>query len=310
MKKTVSLVLAMTLCVASCIGLFGCGGDKDSFTVGVCQLTKHDSLDAATNGFVDGLKAEMDKAGKKVDIDVQVAGDPNLCPTVVNTFTAKKVDLIMGNATPALLAAANATTSIPVLGTSVTDYNDTFKNNIPKNVSGMSDAVPFDEQANMMIDTLSLKAGDKVGVIYCSNESNSLVQYNAVKALFESKNIVVTAYTFSETTELQALVNKAASESRAIYVPSDNTVAQNDTVVGTICNEKKVPVFTSYGGTICYASLAIDYYQLGVETGKMAASILLGKKKVAELEVGTLTPSVVYNEELCKSLGVTVPAAQ
>jgi len=310
MKKTVSLVLAMTLCVASCIGLFGCGGDKDSFTVGVCQLTKHDSLDAATNGFVDGLKAEMDKAGKKVDIDVQVAGDPNLCPTVVNTFTAKKVDLIMGNATPALLAAANATTSIPVLGTSVTDYNDTFKNNIPKNVSGMSDAVPFDEQANMMIDTLSLKAGDKVGVIYCSNESNSLVQYNAVKALFESKNIVVTAYTFSETTELQALVNKAASESRAIYVPSDNTVAQNDTVVGTICNEKKVPVFTSYGGAICYASLAIDYYQLGVETGKMAASILLGKKKVAELEVGTLTPSVVYNEELCKSLGVTVPAAQ
>ena len=213
----------------------------------------------------------------------------------------------MGNATPALLAAANATTSIPVLGTSVTDYNDTFKNNIPKNVSGTSDAVPFDDQAQMMIDTLNLVAGDKVGVIYCTNESNSVVQYNAVKSYFESKGIVVTAYTFSDTTELQAITQSAADNSKAIYVPSDNTVADNDTVVGSICNEKKVPVYTSYGGAICYASLAIDYYELGKETGKMAAEILLGKKTPADLEVKVLTPSVSFNEELCAELGITVP---
>ena len=92
-----------------------------------------------------------------------------------------------------------------------------------------------------------------------------------------------------------------------MYVPSDNTVAQNDTVVGTICNDKKVPVFTSYGGAVCYASLAIDYYELGKETGKMAAEILLGTKNVSDIEVKTLTPSVVYNEELCATLGITVP---
>ena len=94
-----------------------------------------------------------------------------------------------------------------------------------------SDAVPFDEQAKMMIDSLGLKEGDKVGVLYCLNETNSLVQYNAVKALFESKGIVVEAYTFSETTELQTVVTNAATNCKAIYVPSDNTVAQNDTIV-------------------------------------------------------------------------------
>ncbi|MBQ4101153.1 MAG: ABC transporter substrate-binding protein, partial [Oscillospiraceae bacterium] len=222
--------------------------------------------------------------------------------------TAKNVDLIMANATPALLAAANATSTIPVLGTSVTDYNDTFSGNIPANVSGTSDAVPFDEQAKMMIDTLGLVAGDKVGVIYCTNESNSLVQYNAVKELFEAEGIVVEAYTFSETTELQALTASAANDCKAIYVPSDNTVAQNDTVVGTICTGKNIPVFTSYGGTICYASLAIDYYQLGCETGIMAAQVLLGAKNISDIEVATLTPSVVYNEELCAQLGIEVPA--
>ena len=309
MKKIVSLVLALLLCAGTCLALASCG-DKADYTVGICQLMEHDALDQATQGFIDALTEEMNKAGKKVAFDTQVAGEATLCTTVINTFTAKGVDLIMANATPALSAAAEATSTIPVLGTSVTDYNNTFKNNIPANVSGTSDAVPFAEQAQMMIDTLGLVAGDQVGVLYCTNESNSLIQYNAVKALFEAKNIVVKAYTFSETTELQALVNGAADECKAIYVPSDNTVAQNDSIVGSICNDKKVPVFTSYGGTVCYASLSIDYYELGRETGKMAAEILLNGKAPADIAVKTLTPTVVYNKELCAALGITVPEGQ
>ena len=307
MKKIISSVIALALSIGACATLTSCGDKAADYSVGICQLMVHDSLDQATQGFIDGLTSALEKEGKTVAFDTQVAGEANLCTTVVNTFTAKNVDLIMANATPALLAAANATTTIPVLGTSVTDYNDTFAGNIPANVTGTSDAVPFAEQAKMMIESLNLAEGDKVGVIYCTNESNSLVQYNAVKELFEAEGIIVNAYTFSETTELQALVTKAASESKAIYVPSDNTVAQNDSVVGTICTEKKVPVFTSYGGAICYASLAIDYYELGKETGLMAAEILLGNKTAADMDIKTLVPSVVYNNELCAELGVTVP---
>ena len=306
MKKILSVVLALMMLVSTC-ALFSCGESAD-FTVGICQLMVHDALDQATKGFVDALSEEMTAAGKSVKFDTQVAGEANLCTTVINTFTAKNVDLIMANATPALLAAANATSTIPVLGTSVTDYADTFAGNVPANVSGTSDAVPFDEQAQMMIDTLGLVEGDVVGVIYCTNESNSLIQYNAVKELFELEGIVVEAYTFSETTELQALVNSAAASCKAIYVPSDNTVAQNDSIVGTICTENKVPVFTSYGGSVCYASLAIDYYELGRETGKMAADILLDGKTPADIDVMTLTPTVVFNEELCAELGIEVPA--
>ena len=306
MKKITSMVLAMVMVLG--LLLSGCGAADDGvYTVGVCQLMVHESLDQATQGFVDAVTAELKKAGKEVEVDVQVAGEANLCPTVINTFTAKKVDLIMANATPALLAAANATTTIPVLGTSVTDYASTFGGNIPANVSGTSDAVPFAEQAQMMIDTLGLVAGDVVGVLYCTNESNSVIQYEAVKALFEEKGIVVEAYTFSETTELQALVTSMAAKVKAVYIPSDNTVAQNDSIVGTICNEQKVPVYTSYGGAVCYASLAISYYDLGYETGVMAAQILLGNKTAADYEVATLTPTVTYNEELCAQLGIAVP---
>lgn len=332
MKKILSLMLASILVAAS---LTACGGqstDKSTtnadsttqdsetqstegtdsqgtnYTVGICQLMVHESLDKATQGFMDALTETVEAAGNTVEFDTQVAGEANLCTTVVNTFTAKQVDLIMANATPALLAAANATTTIPVLGTSVTDYTDTFAGNIPSNVSGTSDAVPFDEQAKMMIETLGLAAGDQVGVLYCTNESNSLIQYEAVKALFEAEGLVVKAYTFSETTELQAIATSMANECKAVYVPSDNTVAANDAIVGTICTEKNVPIYTSYGGAVCYASLSIDYYELGVETGKMAAQVLMGEKSVSDIEVTTLTPSVVYNEELCAQLGIEVPA--
>ena len=307
MKKIVSMILAIAICIGTCLAMTACSGEKADFTVGVCQLMEHESLDKATEGFKAALTAALQAKGKTVSFDVQVAGGSDLCTTVINAFTAKNVNLIMANATPALSAAANATQTIPVLGTSVTDYNDTFSGNIPANVSGTSDAVPFNEQAQMMIDTLKLVAGDQVGVLYCSDESNSKIQYEAVKKLFEDKGIVVKAYTFSETTQLDALVTAACGECKAIYVPSDNTVADNDSIVGTICNDKKIPVYTSYGGKICYASLAIDYYALGEETGKMAAQILLGEKTPADLEIKTLTPSTVYNEELCKALGIEVP---
>ena len=157
MKKIIALTLSALMLVAA---LAGCGGtastEANEYTVGICQLMVHESLDKATQGFIDALTADVEAAGKTVKIDTQVAGEASLCTTVINTFTAKNVDLIMANATPALLAAANATTTIPVLGTSVTDYNDTFAGSIPENVSGTSDAVPFEEQAKMMIDSLGL----------------------------------------------------------------------------------------------------------------------------------------------------------
>ena len=305
MKKTVALLLTLVLMLAMC-----CPAYAESYSVGVCQLMVHESLDLASLGFSDALTKTMEEAGHTVDIDTQIAGDVNLCTTVVNAFNAKRVDLIMGNATPALLAAANMTMTIPVLGTSVTDYADTFAGEIPANVSGTSDAVPFAEQAQMMIDTLNLVEGDVVGVLYCTNESNSLIQYEAVKVLFEEKGIVVTPYTFSETTELQAVTTNMANEVKAVYIPSDNTVAANDAIVGTICTEQNIPVYTSYGGAICYASLAIDYYQLGYETGLMAADILLNGTSPADIEIMTLTPTVTYNAELCAQLGIEVPVEE
>lgn len=323
MKKALSLILVLALCIGVCAG---CGStsdapaiqvdpDKETYVVGICQLVTHESLDQATLGFKDALRDALAAEGRNVEFKEQNGqGDPNTCTTIVNSFVADKVDLIMGNATAALQAAYNATETIPVLGTSITEYGvaleiEDFNGLVGNNVSGTSDLAPLDDQAQMMIDVLKLEAGATVGILYCSAEANSAYQYDNVKAYLEDKGITVNEYKFSESTELQSIITKAAGECDAIYVPTDNTVASNDEIVRNVCGPAKVPVFTGYESDICFATLAISYYNIGAETGKMAAEVLLGKSDITKMEIRyDAAPVKKYNADICAELGIDTAA--
>ena len=325
MKKTLSLILALILCLGACVSFTACGGgngikvdpNKSEYVVGICQLITHDSLDAATKGFRDALTEALEAEGRKVVFKEQNGqGEPNTCTTIVNSFVSEGVDLIMGNATAALQAAYNATQTIPVLGTSITEYGvalslENFSGTVGNNVSGTSDLAPLDEQAQMMLDVLGLEAGATVGILYCSAEPNSAYQYDVVKAYLEGKNITVKEYKFSESTELQGMLTNASAACDAIYVPTDNTVASNDEMVRNICGPAKVPVFTGYESDVCFATLAISYYNIGAETGKMAAEILLDKADITKMAIRyDAAPVKKYNKEICEELGIDTAALE
>ncbi len=316
MKRAISLILVLILSLAL---LAGCGSpsgaDKKEYTVGICQLVTHDSLDQATQGFKDALTEALAAEGRSVVFKEQNGqGDPNTCTTIVGTFVSEKVDLIMANATPALQAAYNATETIPVLGTSITEYGvalsiENFSGTVGSNISGTSDLAPLEDQAQMLLDVLALEAGATVGILYCSAEPNSAYQYDVVSAYLQGKGMAVKEYKFSESTELQGILTKAAGECAAIYIPTDNTVASNDEMVRNVCGPAKVPVFTGYESDVCFATLAISYYNIGAETGKMAAEILLGKSKVAEMAIRyDAEPVKKYNKAICDELGIDTAA--
>ena len=128
--------------------------DNRKFSIGISQLVTHDALDAATRGFMDAVKLGLGEDNVTIDFQ-NASGQIDVCTTIANTFVQKNVDLIMANATPALQAAANSTTTIPILGTSVTEYGvalgiDNFNGIVGSNVSGTSDLAPLTEQANML----------------------------------------------------------------------------------------------------------------------------------------------------------------
>lgn len=311
MKK----ILGVLLTVAA-LGtmLAGCGQEtKKVYNVGIVQLTQHAALDAATEGFKQAL---IDKLGEEnVKFDEQNAsGEATVCTTIVNSFISKKVDLIMANATPALQAAYNATNTIPILGTSVTEYGvalgiDNFTGIVGTNVSGTSDLAPLDQQAAMFTELLP--DAKTVGLLYCSAEPNSEYQVKVVEEALKAKGLTCTRFSFSDTNDVSTVTADAAAKCDALYIPTDNTAASCASTIGNIVRDKKVPVIAGEAG-ICegcgIATLSISYKDLGYKTGEMAAKILTGEAKVSEMPIEYATATKKYNPTICEELGITVPS--
>ena len=313
MRKLKKL-LAVASVAAMTLSLCACGGKKDdTYTVGICQLVQHEALDAATKGFKDALVEEFGEDGIKFD-EQNAQGDANTCATIINGFVSSDVDLILANATPALQAAAAGTDTIPILGTSVTEYGvaleiQDFNGTVGRNISGTSDLAPLESQADMIKELFP--DAKTVGLLYCSAEANSQYQVDTVKAALEKLGYTCEYYSFSDSNDLSTVTTSAANASDVIYVPTDNTVAANTGIIKNICMPAKTPVVAGEEG-ICkgcgVATLSISYYDLGVATGKMAAKILKGESKVEEMPI-EYAPQFTkkYNKDICDELGISVP---
>ena len=343
MKKLLALMLALGMTVS----LAACGGSTDSadttasesetteestdaaeteetadaaeasgdgsYVIGICQLVQHEALDAATQGFKDAVTEAL--GAENVTFDEQNASnDSATCATIINQFVSNNVDLILANATAPLQAAAQGTDTIPVLGTSVTEYGvaldiDNFDGLVGTNVSGTSDLAPLDQQAAMLQELFP--DAETVGLLYCSAEANSQYQVDTVQGYLEEMGYTCTQYSFSDSNDLAAVATTAAQESDVIYVPTDNTVASNTEIIRNICEPAQVPIIAGEEG-ICsgcgVATLSISYYDLGYATGEMAVKVLTGEADISAMPI-EYAPNFtkMYNPGNCETLGITVP---
>lgn len=327
-KKIFALAMAaaMTLGLAACgssgaassagsAAASGSGSAASSgktYTVGICQLVQHPALDAATKGFRDAL---TEKLGDSVTFDEQnAANDSATCATIVNGFVASNDDLIMANATPALQAAASATSTIPIVGTSVTDFGSAL--NISNwtgatgtNVTGTSDLAPLDGQAAMLNELFpSVK---KVGILYCSGEPNSAYQVKTITPYLEKYGYTVKEYTFSDSNDVASVATTACSESDVLYIPTDNTAASCADAINNVAQPAGIPIVAGEEG-ICskcgVATLSISYYDLGHAAGEMAYEILVNGADPATMQI-QFAPKFTkeYNADLASALGVKIP---
>ena len=327
MKKIIAtvlalmLVLSMAACGASQAGTTPTGGDNAGttpvadakYTIGICQYMPHPALDSATKGFRDAVEAGL--GAENVTFEEQnAAGEASNCSTIVNGFVSSKVDLIMANATPAVAAAYNATEEIPILGTSVTEYGvalgiENFSGTVGANVSGTSDLADLALQAEMVVQWVP--TAKKVGLLYCSAEANSKYQVNKVQEILEGKGLECQQFAFADTSDLMAVTTSATEYADVIYVPTDNTVANNATAIDSICRPAGIPIIAGESG-ICggcgIATMSIDYYDLGYKTGEMAVEILKNGADITKMPI-EYTPAdkvaYLYNEEICTELGIT-----
>ncbi len=313
-KKISAMVIAGAMAVAA---LASCGGNQTEtggkvYNIGLCQLVQHDALDKATEGFQDKLK---EKLGDNVKFDLQnAAGDSATCATIVNQFVSSNADLIFANATPALQAATAATSSIPIVGTSITDYAtaldiDNWTGTTGRNVTGTADLAPLEEQAAMFKELLP--DAKKVALLYCSSEANSKYQIDIINEELTKLGYECGEYAFADSNDVAAVVTKACSDCDAMYIPTDNTAAANTEIITNIAGPANIPIIVGEEG-ICkgcgIATLSISYYSIGQVAGEMAYEILVNGKDPSTMEIkyaADLTKK--YVPERMEALGIAVP---
>ena len=316
MKRLLALIMT-TLMLLSVLA--GCGANapaaKDGYTVGIVQLMQHVALDQATQGFQDAL---TEKLGDEVSFDVQLAsGETTNCTTIVTKFVNDGVDLIMGNATPAVIAAKEATSTIPIIGTSVTDYVAAEaaiveSNEAPgANVTGYSDM--SDIAAHVELTQKLCPDAKTVAILYCSAEPNSVIQGNQAEELYKAAGLATVTLTASDITTISTVVTSACEQADVIYIPTDNLFAENMESVKNIAEPAKIPVICGEGGMAQAggtASVAIDYYVLGYRAGEMAYEIMVNGADPATTPIGFMTADdmeLVINEENVAAIGLTIP---
>lgn len=327
-KRIISLILAVVAVAMAGCGTVGGkqsatgknktvqvtseGKQKDVYKVGICQQLEHQALDSATEGFQDAL---IEKLGKeRVEFDYQNAqGEQTNCASIATKFVNSDVDLIMANATTSLQACAAATADIPIVGTSVTDYASAGvveSNDAPgRNVTGTSDLAPIDKQIELMMELAP--DAKKAGILYCSSEANSVYQADEAEEALKEENIEVERYTVADSNDIQQVVTKMADSCDVIYIPTDNTIANNMEGVKNITVPAGIPVICgeenmcAVGGL---ATLSISYYNIGYNAGLMAYEILVNGKNPADMPIQYADEvTVKYNADVAEALGMKMP---
>ena len=321
LKKSKVKAVAAGLMLTLALGVLGCGGDKkeapkkaEKVNVGIVQLVEHAALDAANKGFVEALASKGYKEGQNIAYDRQNAqADQSHLQNIAHRFVNNKVNLICAIATPAAQTVANVTSDIPIVATAVTDYKTAklVKDNAKPgtNVTGTTDMNPVEQQLDLLLKVVP--NAKSVGTIYCSSEVNSQLQVDILKKAATAKGVTIKEATVSNVNDIQQAARSLVGKVQAIYVPTDNVLASAMPTLVSVTEEAKLPVICGEGGMVKaggLATLGVDYYKLGFQAGEMAADILSGKSKPADMGIQAQKEfKAMVNLKEAEKIGLKVP---
>lgn len=331
--KYLNKILAVAL-AATMIGFVGCSSENDEkettkdttvangetadvtelsdMKVGIIQFMPHASLDNCTTGIINAIDGKAE-----YDLQIGSTGSPESdCESFAGNMVAKGYDLIVAVATPAAMkaysAVINASADIPVVFCAVSDpLQAGLVESLEKpgiNCTGTCDAFDIEGQVEL-IKALQPDI-EKLGVIYTTNEPNSISQLKTLKEIAKENGIEIVDQGINEVSEIASASISLVSKVDAITNLTDNNVVDNMSIILQQAKEANIPVYGSEIEQVklgCLASASLDYVALGEKTGDMALEIL-GGESAAETPVITVVDSFkVVNEDMMSELGITLP---
>lgn len=301
----ISLVFISTMIVSGCNA-----GTNDSYTIGIGQFGPHGSLDNCREGFLAGLAEEGIIEGENLTVDYQDANfDGGTSNLIAQSFVSKKVDLICAIATPMAQAAFNAAEgkNIPVIFTAVTDPVMAQINE--GNITGTSDMLPVDAQLKLIRATMP--EASKIGILYTTSEVNSESAIAVYEELAAGYGFEIVKTGISVAADIPLAIDGLLSKVDCISNLTDNTVVGSLPIILEAAKVKNIPVFGSEIEQVkigCVAAEGLEYYDLGKQTGKMAAKVLKGEAAASEIPFEIIEESFLYiNSNVMAEMGISLP---
>lgn len=316
-KKVLSIMMAiaMTMAMTACGGTSepkaeevsttateGTASTEETFTIGISQFAEHGSLDNCREGFLAGLAEEGIVEGENLTVLFDNSqADMGTASTIADSFVSQKVDLICAIATPSAMSAYNSCmkTEIPVIYTAVSDpvaaglANDDGTS--VGNVTGTSDALPVTNQLEMIREILP--EAEKIGILYTTSETNSESTIAEYKKYAADYGFEIVDSGINTIADVPMAAADLSSRVDCITNLTDNTVVSALQTVLDAADKEGIPVFGSEVEQVkngCVASMGLEYYELGKQTGAMAAKVLKGEAKASELDYEVITEASLY----------------
>ena len=177
------------------------------------------------------------------------------------------------------------------------------------NVSGTTDMNPIKEQIDLLVKLVP--DAKTIGVLYTSSEDNSIVQARIAREAIENLGLKYVEVTVTNSNDVQQATQSIVEQCDAIYVPTDNVFASAMPVVHGVTSKSKTPVICGESGMVKtggLATLGINYYDLGYQTGEMAIRIFKGEAEPATMPVESATGfDFAINGAVAEEIGIEIP---
>lgn len=321
--KTMKKLLTAALGAAMILSLTACGGgdpNADAETpeaggepaiIGISQYGEHGSLDNCREGFLQGLQEAGLEEGVDYTIDYKNASfDDNLAIQIAQAFSAEDAAMMVAIATPAATAcyAAAEDKDIPVIFTAITDPVGAKLDS--GNITGTSDVLPVEGQLQL-IRALQPDA-ETIGIVYTTSESNSVYSIGVYEEMAAQYDFTIDAIGVTAQSEVTQAVDTLISHGvDCISNLTDNNVVGVLSSILEKTNDAGIPVYGSEVEQVklgCVAGAGLDYVQLGIQTGKMAARILSGEATCEDTPYEVIENYSLYiNSQALAQLSIEVP---
>lgn len=281
--------------------------------VAITAIVEHPALDSIRQGVIEELAREGFVDGQNIKIDFQSAqGSAATAAQIARKFVGDKADVIIPITTPSAQPAVAATRAIPIVFSGVTDpvAAKLVKSWEPSgtNVTGISDHKPIEPQLEL-IQTLVPEV-KQLGYVYSAGEVNSVTVLKELEAAAQKVGISVVAVAVQRSADIGTAARSLNGKVQAIYISEDNAVVSAYEALHKAALEAKIPVIAADSDTVkrgALAAYAVNQYDIGVATGKVAARVLRGEKagEIAVQDVNEFELSV--NQKTAADLGITLP---